>query len=141
MTRNLKFVLVLAAAGLAVLPLAGCKEGHSLLENMGGAEGVSKYTTAAIGHMNANPAVTKFIDENEMKLVSRGMVTSIMKASSMPMPNDGVDLHEFFKGQGLDQPAIDGIRDAAVKAGKDVALTPEGEKQLKGAVNGVLKGL
>jgi hypothetical protein len=141
MIRNLKSVLVLAAAALAILPLASCKEGHTLYENMGRAEGISKYTTAAVGYMSANPAVTKFIDQNEMKLMSQGMVTSIMKASSMPMPNDGVDLHEFFKGQGLDQPAIDGIRDAAVKAGKDVALTPEGEKQLRSAVDGVLKGL
>ena len=141
MIRFVKFAALIAVAGLTIAPLTGCKEAATVMANMGGMEGVSKFNDAFAANIAANPAVSKFIDPAAADMVKRGVTTSVAKEAGMPIPSDGVDLNSFLKEKNMDKAGIQGFKDSATKAAKDVALSPEATKGMTSMLDAALKGL
>ncbi|MGH7741789.1 MAG: hypothetical protein ACRENS_07195 [Candidatus Eiseniibacteriota bacterium] len=141
MPRFVKLAAVLAVAVLAIAPVTGCKQAPSLLANIGGMEGLSKFNDAFAANLLADPAVSKYIDQAGADMVKRGVTTSVAKASNVPIPSDGVDLTSFLHEKNLDEGAIAGFKNGANKAAKDVSLSPEATKGMTAMVDEVLKGL
>lgn len=141
MTRLLKCAAVFAFAAMAIAPLDGCKQAPSLLANMGGMEGLSKFNDAFAANLTADPAVSKYIDAASADMVKRGVTTEVAKESKVPTPSDGVDLTAYLKGKNLDSAAIAGFDKAANKAAKDVALSPDATKAMTSMLSNVMKGV
>jgi hypothetical protein len=123
---------------LAMSPLAGCKQATSLLQNIGGMEGLTKFNDAFGANLLANPAVSKFLDAAAVDMVKRGVTTEVAKISDMPMPTDGVDLRTVLKEKNMDKEGKQGFKDCAEKATKDVAFSPAAAKGMMSLIGGVL---
>jgi len=141
MLRYLRFTAVLALAALAFAPTTGCKEAATLLENVGGTNMLSQFNDALGANLLATPSVSKFLDAGAVDMVKRGITSEVAKASGMPMPSDGVDLAAVLKEKNMDAAGVQGFKDSADKACKDVALSPDATKGMMSMINGVLKGL
>ncbi len=141
MKRCLRFTVVLAIAALAFAPATGCKESATLIENVGGTNMLSKYNDALAANLAANAATSKFLDAAAIDMVKRGVTTEVGKYSNVPLPTDGVDLAAVLKEKNMDKEGVQGFKDSAEKACKDVALSPDATKGMMAMFNGVLKSL
>lgn len=134
--RNL--AAAVAVGILAMSPVTGCKMDSSLLQNMGGMEGLSKFNDAFGANLLADPAVSKVLDAAAVDMVKRGITTEVARISKVPMPNEGVDLKAVLKEKKLDNEAKKGFKASAEKATKDAALSPAASKEMMSLINGVL---
>ncbi len=134
--RNL--AAAIAAFVLAMTPITSCKMDSSLLQNMGGMEGLTKFNDAFGANLLANPAVSKFMDAAAVDMVKRGITTEVAKISKIPLPSEGVDLSAVLKGKNLDKEAKKGFKASAEKATQDVALSPAASKEMMSLINGAL---
>ena len=141
MFRFVRFIAVLALAALAFAPTTGCKDAATLYENVGGANALTQFNDALGANLLANPAVSKFLDAGAVEMVKRGVITQVAKMSSMPQSSDGVDLAAVLKEKNMDPAGIQGFKESAEKATKDVALSPDAAKGIMNMINGVLKSL
>ena len=136
--RFRKLAAVIAVGTLALSPITSCKMDSSLLQNMGGMEGLSKFNDAFGANLLANPATYKFFDRAAVDMVKRGITTEVAKISKVPMPNEGVDLRAVLKEKKLDSEGKKAFKASAEKATKDVALSPAAAKEMMSLINGVL---
>ena len=139
MFRFVRFTAVLALAALAFAPATGCKDSATLYENVGGANALTQFNDALGANLLANPAVSKFLDASAVEMVKRGIVTQVAKMSGMPQSSDGVDLGAVLKEKNMDAAGIQGFKDSAEKATKDVSLSPDAAKGVMDMINNVLK--
>ena len=141
MMRFRNLAASVAMAILAISPLAGCKDATTattLLQNMGGMDGLAKFNDAFGANLLAHPAVSKFLDAAAVEMVKRGITTSVAKAAKIPLPNEGVDLHTVLDEKKLDKAAKQGYMDSAEKATKDVALSPAAAQSMMSLLKGAL---
>jgi hypothetical protein len=141
MFRLMKMFALIAVGMLALTPVMACKDSATMLENMGGMEGLTKFNDAFGTALMANPAVSKFLDEAAIGMVKKGVTTEVAKMSGMPLPSDGVDLATFLKEKNMDEAGVKGFRDSATKAAQDAAFSPTASKGMMSMLDGVLKGL
>ena len=134
--RNL--AAAIAVGLLAMSPITGCKMDSSLLQNMGGMEGLTKFNDAFGTNLLADPAVSKFLDAAAVDMVKRGITTEVAKISGIPLPSEGVDLKAVLKEKNMDKGAKKGFKASAEKATKDVALSPAASKGMMSLTNGAL---
>src|SRR5215471_5201758 len=98
MMRMRSRVAWVAIMAFAILSLAGCK---TLLEEMGGAEGVEKFTYAFGPSLLANPSVSHFLDVATVEKVKQGIENEVAKVSKVAPPNPGVDLRSVLREKNL----------------------------------------
>jgi len=130
MLRMRSRVAPLAALSIAILFLTGCK---TLLEEMGGAEGVEMFNYAFGPSLLANPAVTPFLDVAAVEQVKKGIENEVAKASKVAPPNPDVDLRAVLRAKNLDSAARKGFKESARRSAELA--------QLSGSATGALMKL
>lgn len=110
MMRMRSRVAPVVGLAFAILSLTGCK---TLLEEMGGMEGVERFNYAFGPSLLANPAVSPFLDVAAVEQVKKGIENEVAKASKVPPPNPGVDLRTVLREKNLDAAARKGFKESA----------------------------
>ena len=110
MMRMRSRVAWVAVLTFAILSLTGCK---TLLEEMGGMEGVERFNYAFGPSLLANPAVSPFLDVAAVEQVKKGIENEVAKASKVAPPHAGVDLRTVLREKNLDAAARKGFKESA----------------------------
>jgi hypothetical protein len=128
--RFTRITATLAFAAALAIGVASCKDAMapSVLANMGGMEGVSKFLDNWKGTMSANESLSKALTAEDMNMVARGFTNEIAKASEIPLPNAGVDLPQVLKDKNLSKENLTAMRDALKTAAGTSALSPDATK-------------
>src|SRR5215467_2743603 len=94
---------VTGLALVALLAVVGCKSSlpPSTLANMGGVEGLTKFTAAWTDTMSTNPELTKSLTPDDMNMLAKGFGNEVAKAAEIPTPNAGVDLEQLLNSKHL----------------------------------------
>jgi hypothetical protein len=79
---------------------------QTLMEQLGGMNGVNQLADNFASNLSQQPAVTKYLNPEAIAAVKSGLVNEVAKASGMAPPNPGADLMQALSGKGLDAGAM-----------------------------------
>jgi len=132
--RSMRILAAMTFAAVLSLGAAGCKDAMapSVLANMGGMDGVSKFLDNWTAAMSADANLSKALTADDMSMITRGFTNEVAKASEIPMPNAGVDLVQVLKDKHLSKPNLEAIGAALKSATVTSKLSPDATK---GAMN------
>jgi hypothetical protein len=135
MKRFRSLTLAAAIGMLALSSLTGCK---TLLEEIGGMEGVERFNYALGPSLLADPAVSAFLNVAAVETVKKGIANEVAKASKAPPPNPGVNLRSFLAEKSLDKAAKRAFKASAQRAAQLAQLSTSATGGLMRLIDGVL---
>jgi hypothetical protein len=137
--RQMRILVVVMVAAALALGTASCKDNldPSLLEHMGGIDGVAKLMDSWKEGMAADASLTNVLTQEDRNQVALGMVNEIAKATETPMPEGGVDLLKVLKDKNLSKESLKAMGAALNSATTTWKLSPEATKGVTGLWNNV----
>lgn len=125
--RQMRMAAVLMLTAALALGAASCKDNMapSLLEHMGGIDGVAKLMDNWKGAMAADAQLAPILNDADRDLVASGMVGEIAKATETPMPGGSVDLVKVLQEKNLSKSALKAMGAALQAATVTSNLSPD----------------
>jgi len=125
--RQMRMAGALMLTAALALGAASCKDNMapSLLEHMGGIDGVAKLMDNWKGGMAADAQLASVLTEGDRDLVASGMVGEIAKATETPMPGGSTDLVKVLQEKNLSKSALKAMGAALQAATVKSNLTPD----------------
>ena len=114
---------------------------QTLMQQLGGVDGVNKLADSFAGNLSKNPAVTKYLNPDAIAGVSKGLVNEVAKASGMAAPNPGADLTQALMGKGLDASAMNAVTSSLASAADQVKVPASSKASLLGLMDPVSKSV
>ncbi|HET9940136.1 MAG TPA: hypothetical protein VFR25_03450 [Candidatus Eisenbacteria bacterium] len=115
--------------------------GQSLMDQLGGMEGVVKLADAFGANLAANPALSSLLNADAITGAKQGLVNEIAKASNTPAPYAGASLAGSLSGKGLTHDSVKAVTDALESAADSMHLTPATKSSLMGLMAPISKAL
>ena len=128
--RKMRMAVALMFTAALALGAASCKDNlaPSLLEYMGGIDGVAKLMDNWKGAMAADASLANTLTSADRDLVASGMVGEIAKATETPMPGGSTDLVKVLQEKNLSKAALNSMGAALQSATVASKLSPEATK-------------
>lgn len=114
---------------------------QTLMQQMGGMDQVNKLADSFAGNLSKNPAVTKYLNQDAISSVSKGLVNEVAKASGMAAPNPGADMTQALTGKGLDASAMSAVTSSLASAADAVKVPAASKASLMGLMDPISKSV
>ncbi len=88
----------------------------SLVDQLGGMQGVTSLANSFASNMSASPSITKFLNPEAISNAKLGLMNEVAKASNVALPNPGVDLKQVLSGKGMDAEGVGALTNALASA-------------------------
>lgn len=132
--RQMRMAVALMLTAALALGAASCKDSMapSMLEHMGGVDGVAKFMDNWKAAMAADPTLAPVLTQDDRNMVASGMVNEIAKATETPMPAGGVDLLKVLKDKNLSKESLQHMGATLKEAAGTSNLSPEATQEAWG---------